>query len=73
MLEKRNLDGVYFRIQRNGKWDNVCFTDLIEPERISIMENRDIDWVKSLCLILAHKLRQIGDQFDLVARMEDDE
>lgn len=26
--KKRNLDGVYFRVERDGKWENVCFTSI---------------------------------------------
>lgn len=29
----RELDGCYFRIQRDGKWQNICFSDLTEIER----------------------------------------
>ena len=32
-MEKFNLDGVYFRVKRNGKWDNICFSDLTEDEQ----------------------------------------
>ncbi len=62
----RNLDGVYFRVKRNGEWDNVCFSDLSETEKIDVLKNKDIDWVKSLCMILGKKIREIGDQFDIV-------
>ena len=24
----RNLDGYYFRVKRDGKWDNVCWSDM---------------------------------------------
>lgn len=62
----RNLDGVYFRVKRYGKWDNVCFSDLSETEQVDVLKNKDIDWVKSLCMILGKKIREIGDQFDIV-------
>ena len=29
---KRNLDGIYFRVQRDGKWGNTCFSDLTQEE-----------------------------------------
>lgn len=62
----RNLDGVYFRVKRNGKWDNICFSDLSETEKVDVLKNKDIDQVKSLCMILGKKIREIGDQFDIV-------
>lgn len=62
----RNLDGVYFRIKRDDKWQNICFSDLTEDERQEMMKNRSIEWLKSLCNILANKIKEIGDQFDLM-------
>lgn len=65
-MQKRNLDGVYFRVERNGKWDNVCFSDLTKDERNSVMENRSMEWLKNMCHILADTIANIGEQFDLV-------
>ena len=64
-MDKRNLDGAYFRVQRNGKWDNVCFSDLTQDEKEKVMQGRDIDWLKSLCIALGKAIRQIGDQLDI--------
>lgn len=64
-MEKRNLDGVYFRIRRVDEWDNICFSDLTEEEQDKIMDGRDEVWLKSMCKILAKCLRNIGDQFDI--------
>ena len=66
-MEKRNLDGVYFRVERDGKWGNICFSDLSEIERIEVMKDRDANWLKSMCLILSSTIRKIGDELDLVA------
>lgn len=63
---KRNLDGIYFRIKRNGKWDNVCFSDLTQDEREEVMKNKDVDWLKSMCIQLTRTIRKIGDEFDLI-------
>ena len=65
---KRNLDGVYFRVQRDGKWDNVCFSDMTQDEMEDVMNNRDIDWLKSMCIQLGKTIRDIGDQFDIVCK-----
>lgn len=63
---ERNLDGVYFRMKRNDKWCNVCFSDMTEEEQDEIMEGRSDEWLKSMCKILAKCVRDIGDQFDIV-------
>lgn len=60
---KRNLDGVYFRM---GKED-ICFSDLTEEEMEMVMENRDTEWLKSMCVILGKQLREVGDQFNLIS------
>lgn len=70
---KRNLDGVYFRIQRDGKWDSICFTDLTEAEMDDVLKNKDKVWVVGLAKILAKTIQNIGYQFDLVGKDSDDE
>ena len=57
----RYLDGVYFRIKRNGKYENVCFSDLTEEEMNEVMNNKDEKWLKSLAVILGKKIKEIGD------------
>ena len=58
---RRDLDGVYFRI---GK-ENICFSDLTEEQQEEVMKDRDIEWLKTLCKILAKRLKDIGDYFDI--------
>lgn len=62
----RELDGVYFRVERDGKWVNRCFTDLTEAEREEVMCDRSANWLKSLAKLMAMYLRDIGDNFDIV-------
>lgn len=63
---KRNLDGIYFRVERDGKWDNVCFSDMTQEEMESVMSNKDVYWLKSMCIQLGKKIRNIGNLFDIV-------
>lgn len=63
---KRNLDGIYFRVQRDEKWGNACFSDLTQEEMERVMENRDIDWLKSMCIQLGKTIRRIGDELGIV-------
>ena len=62
---KRNLDGVYFRIQRDGKYDNICYSDLTQKERDIVCEGRSAKWLKSLADIMADRLRELGDTLDI--------
>lgn len=66
----RNLDGVYFRVKRDGKWENICFSDLTSAERLDAMKGKSEDWLKGLCIVLSETLQQVGDQFDLVREEE---
>ena len=66
---KRGLDGVFFRVERDGKWDSICFTDLTEEEQRKQMENRSKDWLEELAVILAQAVRDMGDAFNIVGKM----
>ena len=68
-LLNRNLDGAYFRIKRNGKFENICFSDLTDVEMDEILEARDVVWCRSICKLLAHTLKDIGDEFDIVCKI----
>ena len=61
----RNLDSAYFRVKRGGKFEAVCFSDLTESEKDEMLTGRTEEWLRSLCKILATKLREMGDQFDI--------
>lgn len=62
----RNLDGAFFRVKRDGKYQNICFSDLNTEEKLEILKDKDIEFVKRLCLIMADELKQIGDELDIV-------
>ena len=66
---QRNLDGIYFRVKRNGKYENVCFSDLTETEREEICKNRPAEWYKEVAYHLADRLRIIGNTFDIVSQL----
>ena len=65
---KRDLDGAYFRVERDGKWLNLCFSDLTETERNKIMGDKTVPWLITLCNHLANSLHAMGDAFDLTGR-----
>lgn len=61
----RNLDGVYFRVKRNNKFENICFSDMTEEEMDKVLEGRSETWFRNMCKTLGQTIRQIGDQLDL--------
>ena len=62
----RDLDSVYYRVVREGKYVNRCFTDLTEFEQDEIMAEYNAEQLRRLCRYLCISLRQIGDTLDLV-------
>lgn len=69
----RKLDGVFFRIKRNGVFENVCFSDLTDEEMDSMLSGRDIKWLQSLCKTLGKTIRKIGDEFGIVNSIDEDD
>ena len=64
----RNLDGCYFRVKRDEKWQSVCFSDLTDIERDELFDGKDKppEWWQSLAYHLGDCLKRVGDQFDIV-------
>ena len=53
----RNLDGIYFRVQRDEKWENACFSDLTQEE----MENsyiRDMKFGVKIVVVQVNYITQ---------------
>ena len=72
MTLNRGLDGIYFRVERDGIWQSICLSDLTEEEFDRVMENKNRNFAVSCCKILARKLREIGDQFDIINEFENE-
>lgn len=66
MIEFRDLDGAYFRVKRNGKWQNISFSDLTESEMYAVIDSKGMMWLRNMCVFLGQTIRKIGDEFDLV-------
>lgn len=67
---ERNLDGAYFRVERDGKRTNRCFSDLTMEEQDSVMAEYNADQLRRLCHILSDALRQIGEELNLCREVE---
>ena len=63
---RRNLDGVYYHVIRDGKYVDRCFTDLTESEQDGIMTEYNTEQLRRLCRYLCIRIRQIGEMVDLV-------
>jgi len=67
---QRNLDGIYFRIERDGKRTNVCYSDMTPSERDEVARKRaesatadeQAQWWRSMADLLADALYDMGEQ-----------
>lgn len=72
--KQRNLDGVYFRMQRDGKWLNVCYSDMTEDERNTVIYDRmsdkpmdeQVGYYRRLAEIMADSLYDMGEQLGVM-------
>jgi hypothetical protein len=58
---EKNLDGVYFRVCREGKWCEVCFSNLTEQEAEEILKEKNTEWLILLSSILVGILEETID------------
>lgn len=70
---KRDLEGVYFRIKRDEHYQAVCFSDLTKEERETVLEGKNIEWIKNLAYRLAEVIHLIGDEFDIIYQYNNQE
>jgi hypothetical protein len=65
----RNLDDIYFRIERNGKYENVCFSDMTESEQREVLKDKPIRFVTEVAL----EVNEEGDDVLYVSYLQDGE
>lgn len=71
-MKKRELCGIYFRVKRDGKYENICFTDMTELEQRRAIYDFSQKDLRNMCIVLAGLVRNLGDIFDLSAAEGDD-
>lgn len=54
------LDGIYYRVCRDGKWQNRCFSDLTKTEQEAFMSTLSPEGLKRICLVLSESLRTVA-------------
>ena len=70
---RRDLDGCFFRVQRDGKWYSLCWTDLTKEERESFTKDKDIYWLGRMLEYITEEYRKTGDQLDIFGGEPDEE
>ena len=74
MKTQRNLDGVYYRVKRDGEWQNICFSDMTETERQDVIYERMNDrppeeqakYYRRMAEIMADCLYDLGEKLRVV-------
>ena len=69
----RGLDGFYLRVKRGDKYVNRCFTDLTKEEQEKWLAKLSDEGLRRMVMELARIIRQIGDQFEIVGGMTEDD
>ncbi len=64
-MQSRELDGIFFRVKRSDRWQNICFSDMTREEIDTVIGERSSDWWKSVALHLKECLNEIGETFDI--------
>jgi len=52
-MKKRELCGIYFRVKRDGKYENICFTDMTEEEQKRAIYDFSPESLRNMCMVLA--------------------
>ena len=71
---QRHLDGIYFRMKRDGKYESICYSDMTAEERDEIAALREKSatpeeqaaWWRSIANILADQLYDMGEQLGVI-------
>ena len=64
----RELDGIYLRIKRDGKYRPVCLSDMTWEELEETLNPERGEWLKGAVIHLALTLHAIGDKFGLISQ-----
>ena len=74
-MNRRDLSGIYIfhKFENEERRQPTCFEDCPEEKQDEWLNSLDPEAVKSLAKQLGKTLRDIGDQFGLSTKSEDDE
>ena len=52
------MTGAYFRVKRNGKFENIEMEHLTDSERWDLLSTRDVNYILSCLDVACKKLRE---------------
>lgn len=70
----RNLDGVFYRVQRGDRMCTVCFSDMTSDERKEVIYDRmgerpldeQVGYYRRLAELMADQLYAMGEQLEVM-------
>lgn len=65
MKKKRNLDGYFFRVHRDDKYQTLCFSDLTREEAVKVLEKYNKFELTNLAVGLANRMYQIAEAYNI--------
>jgi hypothetical protein len=61
-MKRRHLDNIYFRVMRDGRAQNICWTDLIWEDRIEFMRKHNNEaWLMDMIQRMNELAYLMGD------------
>ena len=60
-MKKRDLDGIYFRVEREGKWENRCFSDLYPFEQEKVLAKYSYDGIATVIKVMGERMADIAE------------
>ena len=63
---ERNLTGIYYRVQRDGKWCSVDFADMTLEGQVNILKGSDKGTLIRMCILLVGCIQRLRKEFDIV-------
>lgn len=64
--EIMDLDGVHFRVCREGEWKSISFTDLAADEQSDVLSKMSPPELRGMVFVLARAVRDLGEAFEIV-------
>ena len=65
---QHGLCGFYYRVQRDGKWENICVSDMTNEEIEKVTRDMDKETLTRLVQGLASTLNDIGELAHIYSR-----
>ena len=60
----KKLDNIFFRVNREGKMQDICWSELTDTEMDEILKDKDLEFCKNLCNTLGQAIHELADESD---------